>query len=739
MWPEASRFTRILWKAWLVAGVFLLFCCTTAQAQNTKGDQPSPGRESRVKTTFKKKKSPVRNTRARRVSANPRSVASRAGGSPRRASGKERPGKPIRPISTPQPEIRQKPWSGDIAGYRLRHRNRSSAGDGKSNIYPQYNRYTNNPSRTPRKEERPASNARTLARLRGLQSQGGPTPSRARRVEPRSVSRSYIARKSINVYANFARPKRTTKMYLNRDLAGKPLRTKNFESERPGTSAHRKPPYYTGSPGGERPYSGPRLGGYKSATGTRQRPWGGDLAGRSLRFRNFTSKRSVEGRPTYAAPPRSRTAGHPGSVPIMGRPPGIGGIGVDYYRGDDRARKPRKGGGSISGKGWNNNGIPIEVRLPRQGIEAALFSGRIRSRKPQKGGGSVSGRLWNNDGLPIEGRHPRQGADAALFSGWERGSKPLKGGGSVSGRLWNNDQTPIEGRTPAGDASRAARFQGSVKVRRPERGMPDVEGSMPRRGLSSDAKKVSGYPGKVKMFELQPGFGYQGEAHKGDVRLPRKRKNYVQNPKADEESIKKLRLKGAATDVDGIVQRTRIKQPDYVRNKNATENALLKVSPSKSDLRANELTARVKQPEYARKPHAAEGALMGIKPGRGSVKAAEYARSVKRDWDYIHNPSSADLALKTREPGKAFARVAAYQGNIRMQKYALFEKNRNMHPDTRFIKTNKNNVDSERDALTNFKLWWSRLFRKEETQPDNVKYKGKKPRYDKGEIGLWYE
>jgi hypothetical protein len=131
--------------------------------------------------------------------------------------------------------------------------------------------------------------------------------------------------------------------------------------------------------------------------------------------------------------------------------------------------------------------------------------------------------------------------------------------------------------------------------------------------------------------------------------------------------------------------------------------------------------------------------MPGIKPTKSSVKASEYARSVKRNWDYVHNPSSHDEALKVREPGKAFGKSTAYQGNIKMQKFVLFEKNRQLHPDSKFVKTNKNNVDGERDALTNFKLWWARLFKKQEAQPEGLKYKGKKPRYDKGEEGMWYE
>ena len=690
-------------------------------AQNTKGDAPStPRRESRFKTPVKKKKSPARAASTRRVKAPRQSIAQRANTSPRRASGKERPGKPIRPIAAPRPETRQKAWTGDIAGYRLRHKNRASVGEGKTNIYPQYGRYSK--ATKPRKEPKGVSNAKVLADVKRLQSQGGPTPRKTPRVVPRSASGSYTARKSINVYANFARPKRKTKQYNDTDLAGRPLHKKNFESSRPIVENHKPPRFYHGRPGGDRAYGG-QSGGFRTAPRATPKAWIGDIAGRSIRRRGI---KPTEGTPTLAGRRKSGTKGHPGELPLMGRRPGIGAIGIDG-RGNIRSGKPSKGGGSVSGRTWNNNGLPVDVRMPRTGADAALFRGRIRTSKPQVGGGSVSGQLWNNNEQPIQGRMPGQGA-------------------------------------------RAAQFQGNIKRGRPEKGMPDVDGSMPRSGLSSKAKKVSGYPGRWKRFEVQPGFGYQGEAHAGDIRLKRFRKNYTQHPDAAEESLKKHRP--ANKDAEGLT--SKIKRPDYERNKNSAEGALLKVEPSKSDKqagemhvrvkqgnyarkphaaegsmlgirpgrdaeRAEELTAKVRQPEYGKRPHAAEGSMLGIKPSKNSVKASEYAGNIKRNFDYIHNPSSAEEALRTREPGKAFARVSAYQGNIKMQKYALFEKNRNLHPDTKFIKPNKNNVDSERDMVTNFKLWWARLFKKEETQPENVKYKGRKPRYDKGEQGLWYD
>jgi hypothetical protein len=311
---------------------------------------------------------------------------------------------------------------------------------------------------------------------------------------------------------------------------------------------------------------------------------------------------------------------------------------------------------------------PLPARTPGIGGSALRgYDGKITGRKPLKGGGSVSGRGWNNDGRPIEVRTPRGGAVAALYQGNIKAKPREKGGGSISGKLWNNRETPIPGKT-----------------------------------YSDDARKVSGYPGKNRMFDLHPGFIDQGARYTGPIKLKKFKRSYTQHPDAAEASVKKKRL-------------------------------------SKNAFAAEGLQVKVKERDYARKPHAADGASPGIKPTKASVKASEYARSIRRNWDYIRNPSSSEEALRTREPGKAFALSSAYQGNIRMQKFKLFEKNRNLHPDTRFIKINKNNVPEEKDLLTNFRLWWARLFKKEETQPDHLKEKGHKPRYDKGEAGMWYE
>jgi hypothetical protein len=57
---------------------------------------------------------------------------------------------------------------------------------------------------------------------------------------------------------------------------------------------------------------------------------------------------------------------------------------------------------------------------------------------------------------------------------------------------------------------------------------------------------------------------------------------------------------------------------------------------------------------------------------------------------------------------------------------------RNRHPSYKY----------EREKTTaksgmNFKLFWSKLFKKQENQPGHLKEKVRKPRFDKGEKGLW--
>jgi hypothetical protein len=391
-----------------------------------------------------------------------------------------------------------------------------------------------------------------------------------------------------------------------------------------------------------------------------------------------------------------------------------------------------KGGGSVSRKGWNNNRVPIAVRAPRseQGGEFSGniragrkgfanqgegFSGTIKARRPLKGGGSVSGKGWNNNQVPIAVRAPRseQGGEFSGniragrkgfanqgegYSGSTKARRPAKGGGSVSGKVWNNEQTPIQVRAPKSEQggefsgnmragkrvfeNQGEEFTGNIKARKPAKGGGSVSGKL----WNNDESPI----------QVRAPKSEQGGEFAGNMKL---RRGYIKNPNAAELALKKQR--------------------------------------AKTTYLADGLQIRVKQHPYGEKPKAAEGSLPGWRPSKESIRASEFTKQVK-SYRYIRNPNSAGDALKVREPGKAFARETDFQGNIKMKKFDLFGK-KGLHPDAQFMKTNKNNVAGEKDAVTNFKLWWARLFKKNDTQPDHLKDKGHKPRYDKGEQGLWYD
>ncbi len=52
-----------------------------------------------------------------------------------------------------------------------------------------------------------------------------------------------------------------------------------------------------------------------------------------------------------------------------------------------------------------------------------------------------------------------------------------------------------------------------------------------------------------------------------------------------------------------------------------------------------------------------------------------------------------------------------------------------------FAHSFRDNVKEERTLLMNVKLMWAKLFRKNETQPENLKERITKPKYDKREKG----
>jgi len=111
---------------------------------------------------------------------------------------------------------------------------------------------------------------------------------------------------------------------------------------------------------------------------------------------------------------------------------------------------------------------PFELR-PGYGEQQNIgrYKGNIRARKPLKGGGSISGKFWNNDSRPIAVREP--GSDtrvATNFRGTLKFRKPLKGGGgSISGRMWNNDEQPLQRSGTSKTSLAAMQFEGRYRTK----------------------------------------------------------------------------------------------------------------------------------------------------------------------------------------------------------------------------------------------------------------------------------
>ena len=415
------------------------------------------------------------------------------------------------------------------------------------------------------------------------------------------------------------------------------------------------------------------------------------------------------------------------------------------FSGTIKSRRPAKGGGSVSGKRWNNDGDPIPVRTPRGGAEIGDFSGtfrkgelspgytkqgvdfagNIKTKRAAKGGGSVSGKLWNNNNTPIPVRTPKGGARIGDYSGnFKKGElspgytkqgfdfagniktkRPEKGGGSVSGKLWNNNETPIPGRVP-----------------------------------HKESRKASVFPGNYKLFDLKPSKRYQGEEYTGNIKFkkPPKGGGSVSGEMWNNNEIPiEVRRPSKEADMTGYSGRIKLSglRKNYVQNPNSSRESIKKERPNKSTFEVAGLQIKVKEGDYRTKPHAAKGSLPGAAPSKSSMRAGEYARVVKVTWKYKQNPNSDSEALRSRAPDKAYAKLGDYQGNIKMRKYT----DNKLHPDAQFAHGFRDNVKEERTIFMNIKLMWSKLFRENETQPDHLKDKVRRPRYDKREKGLWYE
>ncbi len=795
-----SRPGRWLAVVLVIGGILF---CNLAFAQNTKGDKPTTQQKGpflrlpKIKSKSKHGDKPItrdiagrRRIRTKNVHSanrviykapNPYQYADhKKGDHPAKVRG--------RVYNTP-PHKTERAWKGTRDGSSLTIRS-VTARRARENVYPQRGPYVNNKSNI-NKQKKVFT---TTASGKAIYKSAKPREQAGRaRGGYGSASGHWVTRGRKNVYwGKFSKGEKP----VTKDLTGRPLRNLNFHSGGVGVGNSDTLKYVGRRPGRDRAGSA-RLGGVSSATRYGNKAWLGDISGHAIRRR--PPRRSERIGLLFEAPQHAPRGGQrPGKMlkgggikvygnkrsnaPLPARAPGIGANGIAKYkgrflqgeispgfsregagyRGSMKTRRPAKGGGSVSGKSWNNNRQPLQVRggapgfdklarfpgnfkrgelSPGIGRQGYGYSGNIKAHKPVKGGGSVSGKHFNNGGNPINVRAPGSNVNRAwMFSGNMKAKKPVHGGGSVSGKSWNNNGQALPPRSGAPGFDKVAHFPGSFKKGDLTPGFGrqgygysgNMKAKKPVHGGGSVSRRSLNNGGKAIDVKIPSSKEARFANYSGKMRMSGLAKKYIQNPKAAEESLKKRRPTANTYLADGwLVKR---KRPAYSKKPHANENAMLGVKPPSSSLKAAEYDHAMKMYwSYKRNPNSNEDALMGVKPGKNLARVTRFSGKTRQTKNYIHNPSSHHDALKVLAPGRAYARINDYQGNQRMRKY----NDHRFHPDSQFAHGFRNNVKEERTFMMNVKLLWAKLFKKNDNQPEAVKAKEHKPRYDRKEKDLW--
>ncbi|MEL7002931.1 MAG: hypothetical protein AAFN93_09390 [Bacteroidota bacterium] len=562
---------------------------------------------------------------------------------------------------------------------------------------------------------------------------------KVKRIVPRSSSGAYVTRRKRGPYSSF-RKKTKWERASSGDIAGRSLRLRKT-TERPTIKSPRQVRFTGGSRRrGDRPYSGKAKRGYVSATKSPENAWNKSISG-------FKLKKKRSKRPKYNSPqfqtfkrgPKTGDTPFRGKSPFNGyksatRKPEKGGqrklavreprtkTGFNF-RGNIKAGKPLKGGGSISGRTWNNRGKPLQKGGPsRQDGRIAKFQGGIKGGRPQKGGGSISGKRWNNGGKPLQNSGPnRQDTRIAKFQGGIKGTKPQKGGGSVNRNGWNNRGKPLQNDGPNRQDNRISKFQGGIKAGR-NKPLKGAGGSVTILPWNNKEKPIT-------KDGLTP-EDYRIVKHRGNI----KRKKYVVNPSSGKDANKVRSRPGSYDKMVAFQGRVKRKRK-YKQNPSAGDESLKNIAPSEATAKAYKFQGRMKRTwKYKRNPSTGDESLKNIAPSGTTSQAYKFQGRFKLTSTYRKKPYAGKDALKGIGPSRATVKASNYQGNIKMSRKRLEDR----HPSFKYASGKKTSVQ-EKDKFFSFKLLWAKLFKKNEDQPDNLKEKNRRPRFDKREKDLWYD
>lgn len=564
---------------------------------------------------------------------------------------------------------------------------------------------------------------------RGSSARSASRPSERRiksgRIAPRSSSGAYNVRRKRSPYSSF-RPKKSWEKAFKGDITGRTFRTKRTV-EKPIIQKPPKARYSSKGSKGDNAFRG-SMGGYKSVTKPSERAWKKDISGNKLRIRTSKGPRFSGGQfePYPKSKNRKGDKAYKGNLKGGGyksvsnrkeragqslanrRPPGAGTRKGISFQGNMKASKPLKGGGSVSRKNWNNSGQSVtRANNSEQSRRVRGFQGTLKATKPLKGGGSVARNNWNNKGNSVS--KPQQSAEGRKATNFSGNYKPL-----TKGKY---------------DAL-AGTYQGDQKRKFSYRKNPSANEKSIKGRLSKNPNSGTEFTGDYKPL-VRGKYDALAGTYKGD----QKRKfRYKKNPNAADEALK-VRPNSKNDRLAGNFKgRTKVNW-SFKQNPSAADESLKNRPPSKEALKGSEFGGRTRITwNYKKNPSSAKDALKGIAPSKATTSGTSFRGDVKLAYRYKKKPNAADGALKGRPPSKAAISASNYQGNIKMSKRSLEDR----HPSLKYAR-GRSSATQEKEKLFSFKLLFSKLFKKNEAQPDNLKEKERKPRFDKSERDIWYQ
>lgn len=385
----------------------------------------------------------------------------------------------------------------------------------------------------------------------------------------------------------------------------------------------------------------------------------------------------------------------------------------------------------------------------------------MKGYRPLKGGGSITA-FWNNKGKPLRKRD-RSSIDLAssgykgnmplsalpsygsggegTYQGNMKAKKPLKGAGGSITTQWNNDFQPIEGRGPG--KYDVGRFTGNL----PMSALPSYgdgkegtyQGNMKRQDT-----KIKQSPGTERGRTKSFTFLRLGDPqHMG---LNHREKNLkVKNDLPKELSrVERQRIEDA-----GGMDRGRTQSLSFLTLGDPTRGGLHAEMGNKK--RKRDLPNEIKGKQRLRLMDA-EGM------DRGRTRSFTFLKI----GDPNHGGLHAEMGNKKRKndlpsgiTGKNKIRLADADGldngtRKTLSFWAIGDPTRGglvrspaqargrLHPSSDYTKAGKhyNSIDKKEQPVK-LKLWFAKLFKRQANQPDAVKEKERRPRYNKNEREIW--